>query len=157
MICVFLDTGILGLVTHPNNTPEAVDCKRWFQSLLEAGVAIALPEITDYELRRKLLQRDSRKALGRLDELRSMVRFLPITSSAMLKAAEIWAGARREGRPTAPPDALDGDVILAAQAITDVKPGEDPLIVTTNVGHLSRFVPAKNWREVFEPPPGPPS
>ena len=34
----------------------------------------------------------------------------------MLKAAEFWAGAKRNGLPTAPEAALDADVILAAQA-----------------------------------------
>jgi hypothetical protein len=42
--------------------------------------------------------------------------------------------------------ALDGDVILAAQAIVLEAP--DVLIATTKVGHLSRFVPADLWQNI---------
>jgi hypothetical protein len=42
--------------------------------------------------------------------------------------------------------ALDGDVILAGQAMT--LPISDVLIATTNVGHLSRFVPAETWQNI---------
>jgi len=61
----------------------------------------------------------------------------------MRKAAEFWAMARQRGRATAPFDALDGDVILAAQAQE-----EGALVATESVSHLSLFVEAKHWREI---------
>jgi len=45
--------------------------------------------------------------------------------------------------PTADPKELDGDVILAAQALQ-----VGGAIVTENVGHLAQFVEAKSWREI---------
>lgn len=154
MTRVFLDTGVVSLVTHPNDTDEAIACKKWFQGLLEEAVPVHLPEIADYELRRKLMQLNSRRALQRLDELRTMIHFVPITTPAMLKAAEFWADARRLGQPTASDDALDGDVILAAQAATSNPEGDEVVVITTNVGHLARFVKATLWTEPLDAPPG---
>ena len=64
----------------------------------------------------------------------------------MRRAAEFWAEARRDGRPTAPDPALDGDVILAAQAATLDR--DDVIIATTNPKHLSRYVPAALWTDI---------
>ncbi len=50
---------------------------------------------------------------------------------------------------TADPNALDGDVILAAQAIElSEKRQQEIIIATTNVGHLSRFTIAQHWRDL---------
>jgi len=57
----------------------------------------------------------------------------------MLKAAEFWADARKRGRPTADPKELDGDVIVAAQAIE-----AGAIVATENVGHLARYVTARH-------------
>ena len=65
----------------------------------------------------------------------------------MRRAAGFWASARSRGRPTAPDHALDGDVILAAQA-AELAAGGDEVVATTNVGHLSRFAAASRWNEV---------
>jgi hypothetical protein len=56
--------------------------------------------------------------------------------------------ARNLGQPTADDKALDADVILAAQVATMDKGGDEAVVVTTNVGHLSRFVSAKLWSDV---------
>jgi hypothetical protein len=41
---------------------------------------------------------------------------------------------------------LDADVVLAAQALTL---GAAPVVIaTSNVGHLSRFVPAELWQNI---------
>lgn len=50
---------------------------------------------------------------------------------------------------TADPNALDGDVILAAQAIElSEKRQQEIIIATTNVGHLSRFTIAQHWQDL---------
>jgi predicted nucleic acid-binding protein len=61
----------------------------------------------------------------------------------MLKAAELWADARKQGRPTADLKELDCDVILAAQAIE-----ANAIVATTNLGHLERYVTARDWRKI---------
>ena len=66
----------------------------------------------------------------------------------MLKAAQLWATSRQAGMPTADLKELDGDVILAAQALLIVESGEGVVIATTNVGYLSRFVEARHWRDI---------
>jgi hypothetical protein len=72
----------------------------------------------------------------------------PVTTEAMLKAAEFWATARRRGRPTAKDEALDGDAILAGQAVTLDIVGDELVIATTNLKHLSRFANAEIWTDI---------
>lgn len=58
--------------------------------------------------------------------------------------------ARNRGFPTTHHAALDGDVLLAAQArrlATSIL-GERVIVATTNVAHLEQFVEAKNWPEI---------
>jgi hypothetical protein len=66
----------------------------------------------------------------------------------MLNAAALWAVARSAGLPTAPPDALDGDVILAAQVVLSAVVGDIATVATDNVGHLARFVDAQPWETI---------
>lgn len=143
---VLLDAGPLGLVTNPNRSPQSRNCTQWLQSLLSAGVRVIVPEIADYEVRRELLRASKTRGIARLDEIISLVDYLPITTVAMRRAAELWAQARRQGQPTAADHAIDADVILAAQALTC---GEvDVVVATTNVGHLARFAPAEIWPNI---------
>jgi predicted nucleic acid-binding protein len=81
-----------------------------------------------------------------LDRLAGLLEYLPITTAAMRQAAKFWAQARQQGRPTAGDQALDGDVILAAQAVT--LGVADVVVATTNVAHLSRFVSAETWQSI---------
>ena len=88
-------------------------------------------------------------SVHRLDELKQVLEYAPIRTEAMLLAARLWAEARQAGQPTADPKALDGDVILAAQARLFNEAIDGAVVVaTTNVAHLSRFVPAADWQSI---------
>ena len=73
---------------------------------------------------------------------------MPITTATMLLAAQFWAEIRNTGKPTADPKSLDGDVILAAQAKIEELNGNQVIVATTNVKHLSLFVDAREWQMI---------
>jgi hypothetical protein len=75
-------------------------------------------------------------------------RYLSLTDADLDFAARLWAQARNAGTPTATAEALDGDVILAAQTIRMGLPTSDIILATTNVDHLSQFAPAALWTDV---------
>ncbi len=147
---LLLDTGIFGRLCHPRQSKNrpVVD---WLARLLasnRAGLQVFVPEIADYELRRKLLHliakgQAAQRSLDRLDHLGKLLEYLPLDTDTVRVAARLWADARLQGQPSAKDPALDGDVILAAQALS-----VGGTIVTTNRKHLARFVPAKDWSEV---------
>jgi predicted nucleic acid-binding protein len=143
---VLLDAGPLGLVTNPRRSARSTACAQWLQGVIAAGARVLLPEIADYEVRRELLRANKLKGLARLDALAGLLEYLPLTTAAMRQAALFWAQARQQGQPTADDKALDGDVILAAQAATLGAP--EVVIATTNVGHLSRFVASELWQNI---------
>jgi len=76
------------------------------------------------------------------------VELAPVTTSAMRLAAELWTQARNAGQSTAGPQALDGDVILAAQVLTSGLPPDEVIVATTNVAHLSRYLTANTWENI---------
>jgi len=140
---VLLDSGSLGMISHPRATGEIVV---WAATLVASGVEVLIPEIADYEVPRELLRAGRRKGVQRLDELKITLGFVPITSEAMLQAAAFWADARRRGRPTARDESLDADVILAAQATTLT--GKAVVVASSNPKHISRFVPTDHWQNI---------
>ncbi len=145
---VLLDAGPLGMITNPKSSPENETCKNWLASLAYNGVEVVIPEIADYEVRRELLRAGKDRGLSRLDALKSMLAYAPITTAVMLKAAEYWAVARNKGRQSANDASLDADMILAAQASALARDGDETVIATTNVRHLVLFSSARIWREI---------
>ena len=147
---LILDTGILGRLCHPRN-PKNRPVAEWLVALLDdpsRDIAVFLPKIVDYELRRKLLHlikkgQADQKSIDRLDQLGLLLEFVPIHSAIMRRAAELWAQSRSQGTPTADTAALDGDVILAAQAES-----VDATVVTNNPRHLAQFVATADWRDL---------
>ena len=69
---------------------------------------------------------------------------------AIIKAAEFRAFLRQSAIPTASPDALDADAILAGSAALAGQPGDTVTIATTNLAHLNRFpgIDAQTWDQI---------
>ena len=144
---IFLDSGVIGLITNPNLSAEGISCAKWLLSHINKGNQIIIPAIVDYEVRRELLRANKVKGLARLDELIDSLEYLPINTEAMRQAAVFWAEARQKGQPTASDKTIDADMILVAQVfVVDV---QNKVIATTNVGHLSRFVVADVWQNIL--------
>jgi len=146
---ILLDAGPLGMVTNPRASGITLECQLWLENQIQQGSIILIPEIADYEVRRELIRAGKQRGIRQLDQLKAVLAYIPLTTEMMLKAAELWAQVRQLGQPTADPSALDGDVILAAQAmLTTQQRRQEIVIATTNVGHLSRFAVAQNWQEI---------
>ena len=145
---VVLDSQPAGFIAHPATTQEIVDCKAWVADLVAHNIRVVLPEIVDYELRRELLRVNRLKSIGLLDAFNQAApdRYLPLTTEVMRRASELWAQVRQEGMPTADPKALD--VILAAQDLSLGLRPDEFVVATSNSAHLSRFVPADEWRNI---------
>jgi predicted nucleic acid-binding protein len=138
-----LDSSILGVVCHPK--PSQAIARRFQVLITDPNTELYIPEIADYELRRKLLHlirqgRASGTSLRRLDALNHQFIYLPVTTAVMRRAAEFWAQARSIGRTTAAEEALDGDVIIAAQAES-----VGATIITRNTKHFELFGPVETW------------
>jgi predicted nucleic acid-binding protein len=144
---LLLDSGPLGLLTHPQHSPLVISLTDWLTRTLQKGVRVLVPAVIYYELKRELLRAGKSTSLRRLDAFVDAApdRYLPLSDSALRMAAELWASARRAGRPTSPPEALDIDVLLAAQALAL---GREVLVVTLNRKHLELFVPAAHWNDI---------
>ena len=148
---LLLDSNILAPLCYPARKEHQL-LVRWFEDVLESRrrqVTIYVPAITDYEVRRGLLHvalksgRTVTRSLKRLDLLVRQLEYLSLNQAVLNGAAQLWAQARHAGQPTAGPESLDGDVILASHAKQ-----VSGVVVTENVRHLSRFADAFHWREV---------
>jgi predicted nucleic acid-binding protein len=115
--------------------------------VLAAGWDLIIPEIADFEVRRNLILESRTQSVDLLNDLKALLVYQPITTTVMLKAAELWADARKRGKPTADPRELDADVILAAMAME-----AKAIVATENVGHLSRYVTARHWSAIVAAP-----
>lgn len=146
---VLLDTNPLSQITHPRAQPKV---QQWLQSLRESKTSLRLPEIADYEVRRELLRLGKLKSIERLNMLGQSC-LIPLTSETMRKAAQLWAWVRNQGQPTASNDSLDGDVILAAQAILQLDIFDEVIVMTTNFKHISRFqsegIKVLDWQQTL--------
>jgi predicted nucleic acid-binding protein len=148
---VVLDTNPLSQLAHPRINPLI---RKWLLFTQENNLTLRVPEIADYEVRRELIRQDKTKSIKRLDEITKTDIFLPLNSEIMRKAGELWAWTRNKGKPTAHEHSLDGDVILVAQAISQLKFFDEVIIITTNLKHIEFFesqgVSVIDWKATLE-------
>lgn len=147
---ILLDSGPLGLAARRPSIAAVQQCLAWLASRETSGAMIVVPEIADYEVRRELMRARILSGIGRLDRLKTRFFYLPISTSAMLLAAAFWADIRQRGIPTASPDALDADCVLAGMAGSAFDPADSVTVATTNPVHLIRFpgIDARDWSTV---------
>jgi hypothetical protein len=154
---IILDAGYVGLACDkPKPSSEGDIFRFWMIQESSTGSMIVIPEIADYETRRSLILAESWASVARLDALfdpsdrNRLATYCGINTTAMRKAAGLWAEARRRGEQTDVDSALDGDVILAAQAMGYCSDADDWMVATDNVRHVSRYVKdrARTWRTI---------
>jgi hypothetical protein len=143
---ILLDSNPLSMVSNPAGEPVNQRCRKWMESLLQAGISVRVPEITDYELRRVLIYNGKNPGIARLDAvIEETGGLLLINNKIMRQAADFWSQARHSGRGKATDQRLDVDVILCAQARAVFDDGNDVEIASENTRDLSKFVKARPW------------
>ena len=140
---VLLDSGPLGQICHADPSRHT-EIKSWFDLLLAGGVAVFIPAIADFEVRRSLILAKRTRSLARLDALQTQAQLLAISPADLRLAARLWAMARERGRSVGDPKELNADVILAAQAVSML----NAVVATENVGHLALFTEARPWTSI---------
>jgi hypothetical protein len=147
---VVLDTGPLGIATKRRGVPDAEACRQWIADGIRHRVSFVVPAIAYYKVCRELERLNHTTAIARLDTFCYALpgRYLVLTDEALRLGCKLWAQACQAGTPTADPKELDGDVLLAAQALTMGIPGSDLIVATTNLGHLRQFVAADLWTNI---------
>jgi hypothetical protein len=83
---ILLDTGPLGLVTHPRDHHGAGP---WLAQLLLRRTAVRIPEIADYELRRELVRAGKSRSIDRLNGFKRTLGYVPLDTDTMLLAADL--------------------------------------------------------------------
>ncbi len=142
-----LDSGPLGLLSNPGPAAEPRDIREWALHTLDEGATIVGPRSPTMKCAASSSgwQAERDQAAGRA---RHGFTYDPLRTSHFRRAAALWAEARNRGVPTAHDAALDGDVILAAQALGLMTGDPETVVVTTNPKHLTIFVPALRWRDL---------
>jgi len=151
---LLLDSNILTCIVRPEVDENKSVAGAILRLLEDPQFELCVPEIIDYELRRKLLhlgqqrhhaRKWAHEALVLLDEIVA-VGYIPLTTATMRLAAELWAKTRSEGRLRGPEESLDVDVILAAQA---KQVGGH--VVTQNEKHFRDLAGVFDWRPYRQP------
>jgi uncharacterized protein (DUF488 family) len=78
---IFLDSGPLGLLTHPQRSAEVIAITLWLSRCLLSGARLIVPAIVYYEIKRELLRAKKTFSIDRLDAFIDAApwRYLPLS------------------------------------------------------------------------------
>jgi predicted nucleic acid-binding protein len=147
-VLLLLDSNILSKLVRPDLDDSQQMIAGVGRLLEDSHFDVCVPEIVDYEIRRKLLHLAHRRHQGRkwaqealthLDKLVA-IGYIPLTTEMMRLAAALWAQTRAGGQLRSSEESLDVDVILAAQARQS-----GGQIVTTNDRHFRNIADVFDW------------
>ena len=95
---LFLDSGPLSLITHPQRSAEVLGVTECLSRRLLSGSRMIVPAIVYYDLKRQLLRAKKTVSIGRLDVFINATpgRYLPLSDETLPLAAELWAKSRQE-------------------------------------------------------------
>ena len=149
---IILDSFPLSTIGKNRSIPPSLtdQCRQWIIDCIAAGNSVRVPAIIYYETLRELERLNAAAQILRLKTFcfTDPGRFLPLETIHLEEAAKLWGQIRNQGMPTASPEALDGDVILAAQALSLRIAPPGLIVATTNPAHISRYVPADLWTNI---------
>lgn len=73
---VFIDSGVIGLLSNPNDLEEAIACENWLYTMLLRGVSVYSSDLCDYEVRRSLVLASQTKSdINRIPKLNARARY----------------------------------------------------------------------------------
>lgn len=157
MATILLDSGLVGLAIspargkEPERDADGSAFRRWVGSTTGIVHQFAIADVTRFEVQRELLRLEAWQKFERLNALLGMMLSVDVYPADWDRASVMWALVRQAGRPTASPDSLDGDAILAAVAAALAEEGERVIVATTNVGHLKVLgADARAWRDIAD-------
>ncbi len=148
---IFLDTNVLGALVNPSpKSTEVKAMQAWANRVQINGHLLIVPAIVDYEQRREHERRAAASSLAALNAFNAALndRYLPLTDSALKRAALLWAQVRRSGLPTADAKLLDCDILLAAQVLDLNLPAGSFIVATINTQHLARLIVCDLWQNI---------
>jgi predicted nucleic acid-binding protein len=157
-VIVILDSNILALLVTTLDERLSEDekllaenkqCREWLYRLLSKGAYVIASDICDYELRRELIRIKS-KSVPKLDRLRDLIEFEPVTFAVLEKAAELWAEARYLSQSNKIKENIDVDCILAAQwcLLKEQSPSREVIIATKNIKDFERITDCEVWQNI---------
>ena len=151
---ILIDTGIVGLLTQPNSTEESSLVLNWMYGLLAKSVIVLSSDVCDYEIRRGLelarLEDKCIDGIEKLDQLREVIEFLPITNRCLNHASVYWADAISKSQLNAPRRDINFDLILCGtwKKLTEDYPGQEVIIATKNLRDFLRFADVDLWQNI---------
>jgi tRNA(fMet)-specific endonuclease VapC len=129
-----VDTDILSEVLKGKDAQVLVSAQRY----LTVHQRLAFSSMTMYEIMRGMIANHATRQLATFVALTARSDVLPISTSVLKRAAQLWADARNSGQPRD-----DADLIIAATALEAQR-----VLVTGNTPHFSWIAGLRleDWR-----------